>query len=257
MRKTVVDSAGFIHDDRGHFVGRVPGKKIGQRHAVHGSGFSRLDEVNTDDPKVKSVHWYNRSKLLGYTAHEASGEYFGSAFRKPVHAYDSRGSKIGTFKSHAEAVSEIARRHTKKRRNDAMKVDEIFSNTVGDILSKAADTVVGERPYLVEGSHEHFIDKIRDPIVAGSGCPYAPGKPAPANEPLVYISHWPNVVATFADRGIVGCTQCGKWWEIPFTITSKDGEEIVECGTPEERVQAYVTPETAAAESGPPSGDES
>lgn len=128
-----------------------------------------------------------------------------------------------------------------------MNIADALPTTACDVLSKAADATVGHAPHLVEGSHEHFIEQVRDPLVTGSGCPYAPGKPLPPEEPMTYASHWPNVLATFPDRGIVHCRDCAKWWEVPFTTRSEDGQMVVETGEPQERVQAFISPEAAKA----------
>jgi hypothetical protein len=111
------------------------------------------------------------------------------------------------------------------------------ASTAAAVLSKAADLAVGESPYRIEGSLEHAIDQVRDPL-----CKAAP-HPADAEY------HWADVIGTFPDRGIVHCASCGKWWEIPYTIKTVDGAEVVETGEPQERVQAYISPGQVPAES--------
>jgi hypothetical protein len=133
-------------------------------------------------------------------------------------------------------------------------------STAGDVLAKAADVAVQTSTWQtrVAGSLEHFIDVVRDPVISGSGCPYAPTLDETGALRHDYDSdgprHWPSVVATFPDRAIVSCSDCSKTWAVPFTIGEDADKSSVETGEPEERITAYVTPDELGKTDG--DGDE-
>lgn len=118
-------------------------------------------------------------------------------------------------------------------------------------LRKMEDVVAVTGNNKVQGSMEHFIDTVRDPLIAGSGCPYAPKQDETGAVKHDYDSpgphHYPCVEATFDDRGIVHCYDCGKYWEVPFDIQTDGDKSSVVTGEPKERAQAFISPDALSA----------
>jgi hypothetical protein len=109
------DASGAEHGPDGRFVGRVPGKKPGQKSAEHRLGVRRYEEVNTSDPKVKEVYPHSRSARIGHFEHRGSDRGMANPLRSPVHAFDRHDRKLGVFSSHADAVKAIADCHQNGR----------------------------------------------------------------------------------------------------------------------------------------------
>jgi len=99
-----------------------------------------------------------------------------------------------------------------------------------DILRKVAIAAVAPAvPHdKIEGSFEHFIDKVGEPVKGA--IPHSDGEKT---------KHYAHVKATFGDHAIVGCNDCAKTWHVPFGIGSDDK---VITGEPAEREEAYVAP---------------
>ena len=130
--------------------------------------------------------------------------------------------------------------------------------SVADAFAKSVDIVepgqYGDKK--VTGSMEHFLSLVRDPLVAGSACPYAgeldeTGALKPPDYESGEPRHYPRVAATFSDKGIVSCDECKKSWAIPFTLD----DDNVTTGEPEERIEAFLSPEHLVADKANP-GDE-
>ena len=134
-----------------------------------------------------------------------------------------------------------------------MTADEIFESQkplTAEALFAKADTVKGPSYNTkVEGSMEHFISIVGPALILGSGCEAPPPRQDAYDMVMPYgqLCHYPNVVATFTDRGIVRCDSCDKQWEVPFTILDENDGETVSCGTPKEVLNAYITPDEVAA----------
>jgi hypothetical protein len=147
----------------------------------------------------------------------------------------------------------VPKKTKKTEKGNGMTVADAFHasfGTVADIFTKSVDVVqpgqYGDKK--VAGSMEAFIQTVRDPLIAGCGCPFsgeldetgALTRDHSKNQEQPF--HYPQVDATFADKGIVSCSDCGKTWAVPFTLGDGDKDSVV-TGEPEERIQAFISPE--------------
>jgi hypothetical protein len=117
-------------------------------------------------------------------------------------------------------------------------VTELFARrskvTARDVLRKVDDAVAPASGDRLAGSFEHFVDKVREPVVNATPCP----KRSSSGE-MGESYHYPTVKGTFSDHAIVGCDACKKNWHVPFGIGDEDK---ITTGEPSERVAAYVAP---------------
>jgi hypothetical protein len=116
-----------------------------------------------------------------------------------------------------------------------MTISELWDSqrlpTADEVLQKADDEVAPASGERLAGSFEHFVDKVRQPVIDATPCPKR------SNDANGESYHWPNVKGTFADHAIVSCDACKKSWHVPISIGDEDK---VQTGEPSERVAAYV-----------------
>ena len=112
-----------------------------------------------------------------------------------------------------------------------------------DLFCKVDSAVAPAVPHdKIEGSFEHFMDKVHDPLVAS--VPHSDGEKS---------KHFAHVKATFGDHAIVGCSDCAKTWHVPFGV---GGDDKVITGEPSEREEAYVSPGSLDGGTGGASDDD-
>jgi hypothetical protein len=236
MRKSK-DSAGHEHGSDGKFTSSA-GNSYEYRHEDDGDGGGTVHE--------------HSGVQVGRVVHTLDGKFranHGKRDPKTTFPYVTTHGKFEKPHAAAKAVADEHDRYSKRTRKRMTTIGDVFgaASTASDVLSKA-DVAAGTAPYLIDGSFEHQSNMVRDPLIAGSGCPQAYNRPRVPGDPLEFSpSHYPSVIATFPDRGIVQCTECGTNWEVPYTIETADGVKTVVTGTPEERVQAFISPEHLAA----------
>lgn len=268
IAKNVTDSSGNEHGSDGKFVAR---------------GVQRTYNSNGDggflDRKVKAEYTFKPREGGGLTVHGPSGKeighvtvrdkldrkfhegtYTGGKSPKVISSSYEREESPESHERHAKAVAiahfkDLTRTVKPKMKKGAAMTTTIGDllgapQTAGDVLKKYYDVSDAGHSSRVAGSMEHFIDLVRAPLTAGSGCEYGPSLDETGALKYDYDSnrpnHYPSVVATFADRGIVHCPDCKKFWEVPFEIKEDNDQSSVVTGEPVERLQAYITPDAAA-----------
>jgi hypothetical protein len=160
------------------------------------------------------------------------------------------GRKSIGAKAMAERSAAARAKNAKKARGEPGSIDEVLDSYdpdapagIDDIL-KAEVIAVSGTGYgrMLDGSLEELLQRVRDPVLAGSGCQYPPkldqtGSVIPRDYNSKDPQHYANVVGTYPDFCIVECNECKKSWKVPFAI---DDDGKVTTGEPEEAAAEYV-----------------
>jgi hypothetical protein len=287
-----------VLDSKGTTIGSVAHAHGSTKHEAHLRGVEGKIGVH-EDHATAALHVANKHERNEEGKAKPKPKYREEKVGTETHLYDGKEHTGGVVKTRRDKITgkvwHTSNYHGKALKNhdnhkDAMRAVKAHHeaqfgkatgvSTAGDLLGrapqvgKAADVfaksidVATPLPGYgagtqVAGSMEHFCSTVRDPLIAGCGCPFAGELDDTGALTYDYEKnrqkprHYPNVEATFHDKGIVSCRDCAKTWAVPFTFSDGESDKAsVLTGEPEERLQAYISPEHLENDEAEDNGDE-